>query len=102
MTRNKVQQMVACLRVNGAMSETQLLEDAFGYIRSTMLGSNKKYADMLRRGLKKGVIARQEVGPNFAKSLGYNGNTKFLYYANNEIQVPCSAALDNEWANESI
>ena len=101
MTRNKVQQMCACLSVNGAMSETQLLEEAFGYIRSTMLGSNKKYADMLRRGLKKGIIARQEVDSEFAKSLGYNGNTKFLYYAP-EVEVPCSAALDNEWANESI
>jgi len=77
---NSVQQMVACLRVNGAMPETLLLENAFGYIRSCMISSNKKYADMLRRGLKKGIIKRQEIGPNFAKSLGYNGNTKFLYY----------------------
>ena len=80
---NSVRQMVACLKVNGAMSETQLLEDTFGYIRSTMGHSisNKKYADMLRRGLKKGIIRRQEVDSEFAKSLGYNGNTKFLYYA---------------------
>ena len=80
---NSVRQMVACLKVNGAMSETQLLEDTFGYIRSTMgySISNKKYADMLRRGLKKGIIRRQEVDSEFAKSLGYNGNTKFLYYA---------------------
>ena len=77
---NSVRQMVACLSVNGAMPETLLLENAFGYIRSCMISSNKKYADMLRRGLKKGIIKRQEVGPNFAKSLGYNGNTKFLYY----------------------
>ena len=98
---NKVRQMVACLSVNGAMSETQLLEEAFGYIRSTSFSSNKKYADMLRRGLKKGIIARQEVGPNFAKSLGYNGNTKFLYYATKEIEVPCSAELDMQMANES-
>ena len=80
---NSVRQMVACLKVNGAMSETQLLEDAFGYIRSTMGHSisNKKYADMLRRGLKKGIITRQEIGPNFAESLGYHRNTKFLYFA---------------------
>ena len=78
---NSVQQMVACLSVNGAMPETQLLEDTFGYIRSCMISSNKKYADMLRRGLKKGIIKRQEVDSEFAKSLGYNGNTKFLYYA---------------------
>ena len=80
---NSVRQMVACLRVNGAMPETQLLEDAFGYIRSTMGHSisNKKYADMLRRGVEKGIITRQEIGPNFAESLGYHRNTKFLYYA---------------------
>ena len=80
---NSVRQMVACLKVNGAMSETQLLEDTFGYIRSTMGHSisNKKYADMLRRGVKKGIIKRQKVDSDFAKSLGYNGNTKFLYYA---------------------
>ena len=79
---NSVRQMVACLRVNGAMPETQLLEDAFGYIRSTMGHSisNKKYADMLRRGVKKGIIKRQEVDSGFARSLGYNGNTKFLYH----------------------
>ena len=78
---NSVKQMVACLSVNGAMPETQLLEDTFGYIRSCTIYSNKKYADMLRRGLKKGIIRRQEVDSQFAKSLGYNGNTKFLYYA---------------------
>ena len=78
---NSVRQMVACLKVNGAMSETQLLEDTFGYIRSCMISSNKKYADMLRRGVKKGIITRQEIDSKFAKSLGYNGNTKFLYYA---------------------
>ena len=78
---NSVRQMVACLSVNGAMPETQLLEDTFGYIRSCTIYSNKKYADMLRRGLKKGIIKRQEVNSDFAKSLGYNGNTKFLYYA---------------------
>ena len=78
---NSVRQMVACLKVNGAMPETQLLEDTFGYIRSCTIYSNKKYADMLRRGVKKGIITRQKVDSEFAKSLGYNGNTKFLYYA---------------------
>jgi len=77
---NSVRQMVACLSVNGAMPETLLFEETFGYIRSYWSRSNKKYADMLRRGLKKGIIKRQEVDSGFAKSLGYNGNTKFLYY----------------------
>ena len=77
---NSVQQMVACLSVNGAMPETGIHTTAFGYDRNTTYHSNKKYADMLRRGLKKGIIKRQEVDSGFAKSLGYNGNTKFLYY----------------------
>ena len=77
---NSVRQMVACLSVNGAMPETLLFEETFGYIRSYWSRSNKKYADMLRRGLSKGIIKRQEIGPNFAESLGYHRNTKFLYY----------------------
>lgn len=85
------------------VNENEINKAAFGYDRNRSSSSNKKYADMLRRGLKKGIIARQEVGPNFAKSLGYHKNTKFLYYAPEvEVEVPCSAALDNEWANESI
>ena len=48
---------------------------------------------MIRRGMKKGLISRVE-----CEGLG---KAKFLYYAP-RIEVPCSAALDNEWANESI
>ena len=77
---NSVQQMVEVLEIYGPMTENQIHTTAFGYDRNTTYHSNKKYADMLRRGLKKGIIKRQEIEPNFAKSLGYNGNTKFLYY----------------------
>ena len=104
---NSVHQMVEVLKRLGQMTENEINKSAFGYDRNhhgTIMGeSNKKYADMLRRGMRKGLIGRQEIGPNFAKSLGYHKNTKFLYYAPEvEVEVPCSAALDNEWANESI
>ena len=63
--------------------------------------SNKKYADMLRRGLQKGLINRVEtyVGWNFN---GKQSRARFTYYAPRVVKVPCSAELDNEWANESI
>ena len=78
---NSVQQMVEVLKDQGPLTENGIHTAAFGYDRNTTYHSNKKYADMLRRGLKKGIIKRQEVDSGFAKSLGYNGNTKFLYYA---------------------
>jgi hypothetical protein len=99
---NSVHEMVSVLKQFGQMTENEINKAAFGYDRNTSFGSNKKYADMLRRGMRKGLIDRQEIGPNFAKSLGYDGRSKFLYYATKEIKVPCSAELDIEWANESI
>jgi len=100
--RNSVHEMVDVLKRIGPMTENEINKAAFGYDRNTSFGSNKKYADMLRRGMRKGFISRQEVGPNFAKSLGYDGRSKFIYYANKTPEIMCSAALDNEWANESI
>jgi len=91
--RNSVHEMVAVLKQLGPMTETEIFKAAFGYDRNTSWGSNKKYADMLRRGLKKGLIERVE-----CEGLG---RAKFAYYAP-RIEVPCSAVLDNEWANESI
>jgi|TARA_Y100000361_G_scaffold94773_1_gene84724 predicted transcriptional regulator len=75
---NSVQQMVEVLEIYGPMTENQIHTTAFGYDRNTTYHSNKKYADMLRRGLKKGIIKRCEIKdidkPN------YHGNIKFLYY----------------------
>jgi|TARA_R100001129_G_scaffold43664_1_gene29970 predicted transcriptional regulator len=75
---NSVQQMVEVLEIYGPLTENQIHTTAFGYDRNTTYHSNKKYADMLRRGLKKGIIKRCEIKdidkPN------YHGNIKFLYY----------------------
>ena len=55
---------------------------------------------MLRRGMRKGIIARIEADTN--------SRCKFLYYATRtkeEIwpnRVFCSLEQDNKWANESI
>tara|TARA_R100000951_G_C2605931_1_gene169653 strand:+ start:702 stop:1013 length:312 start_codon:yes stop_codon:yes gene_type:complete len=98
-TQNSVQDMVEVLKIHGTLSENQINKLAFGYTRGASFGSNKKYADMLRRGMKKGIIGRIGFPDNALK----HGRTKFIYFATKpEIQIECSAALDNEWANESM
>tara|TARA_R110001592_G_scaffold165421_1_gene399810 strand:+ start:667 stop:975 length:309 start_codon:yes stop_codon:yes gene_type:complete len=94
---NSVTEMVDALKTVGAMTENEITKAAFGYDRNTSFSSNKKYADMLRRGMKKGLIDRIEWPENAIK----HGRAKFIYFATKEIEVPCSAALDAEWANES-
>jgi len=93
---NSVQDMVEVLKVYGPMTENQINTKAFGYTRNASWGSNKKYADMLRRGLAKGIIDRVELPKNKSTK------STFIYFVPNEIKIPCSAALDNEWANESM
>tara|TARA_R100001230_G_C5483388_1_gene33694 strand:+ start:45 stop:341 length:297 start_codon:yes stop_codon:yes gene_type:complete len=94
MARNSVKTMVKVLKDQGPMTETQLHNAAFGYDRNNnWLESNIKYAKMLRRGMKKGIIDRIEPA--------IKGRAKFLYFATKEIEVPCSAELDMQMANES-
>ena len=95
---NSVHEMVDALKRIGPMTENEINKAAFGYDRNTTWHSNKKYADMLRRGLKKGIIGRME----WPKDAIKYGRAQFIYYATRTPEVECSAALDNEWANESI
>ena len=95
---NSVHEIVDTLKKLGPMTETEVFKAAFGYDRNNSNSSNKKYADMIRRGVKRGLIDRVE-----CKGLG---RAKFAYYAPMyrafEEEVSCSASLDNEWANESM
>ena len=78
---NSVNEMVDVLKKNPFLSENELTIAAFGYDRNRKFvsgglfynGANKKYADMLRRGLRKGIIKRVE-----AKIRGKRA--KFFYY----------------------
>ena len=102
--RNSVMEMVDVLKRIGPMTENEINKAAFGYDRSRGFGSNKKYADMLRRGIKKGLIDRIEWPSNAIKY----GRDKFIYFATNNVtsikkeMVWCSAASDNAMYNESI
>jgi hypothetical protein len=70
---NSVESMIDALRSKPFLSENELTIAAFGYDRNRSGHSNKKYADMLRRGLTKGIIKRVE-----AKVKGKRA--KFFYY----------------------
>ena len=96
--RNSVIEMVDVLKRIGPMTETEIHKAAFGYDRNRDAGSNKKYADMLRRGMKKGFIDRIEWPSNAI----YYGRSKFIYYATRTPEVECSMELDNAMYNESI
>ncbi len=56
------------------LSENQLNEYTFGYYRNTSRDSNKKYADMLRRAVRKGLIKRKE------KLKSAWGSYTYIYY----------------------
>tara|TARA_R110002050_G_scaffold71950_2_gene154840 strand:+ start:3592 stop:3879 length:288 start_codon:yes stop_codon:yes gene_type:complete len=91
---NSVHEMVDVLKKLGPMTETEVFKAAFGYDRNNSDQSNKKYADMIRRGMRKGLINRVET-----QGLG---KAKFAYYAPRVVKVSCSSELDNSWYNESI
>ena len=93
MKNNSVKTMVQVLKEVGPMTENEITKTAFGYDRNRSFGSNKKYADMLRRGLAKGIIGRVEAD--------IPGRAQFYYYAKRQDVVECSLDQDMEWANES-
>ena len=53
-----VKEITTFLQKNPFRTESQIQEQVFGYYRNSSFFSNKKYADMLRRGLAKGLIKR--------------------------------------------
>jgi hypothetical protein len=53
-----VKEIVDFLKTTNYKTERQIQEQVFGYYRNSSYESNKKYADMLRRGLAKGLIKR--------------------------------------------
>ena len=58
--RNSVNQIVNYLKQNNFQTETEIQENVFDYFRNAprQLESNKKYADLLRRAVDKGLVNR--------------------------------------------
>ena len=72
--RNSINQIIDVLKWKQFLTENEIMFAAFGYDRNDSRASNKKYADMLRRGMAKGIIGRVEM-KNWRTS-----RSKYLYY----------------------
>jgi len=55
---NSIKQIIDTLHKISFITENEIMRVTFGYDRNNTWESNKKYADMLRRGLSKGIISR--------------------------------------------
>jgi len=55
-----IKEIVDYLVENPFQTESEIQEKVFDYYRNETWESNRKYADMLRRGLKKGLISSVE------------------------------------------
>ena len=71
--RNSINQVIDYLDKHPFSSETQIQEDVWDYYRNETIESVKKYAELVRRGLSSGKIARVE-----AKVKG--SRSQFFYY----------------------
>ena len=56
--RNSVKQIVDYLKQNNFQTESEIQENVFNYFRNETWESNKKYADLLRRAVNKGLVNR--------------------------------------------
>lgn len=72
---NSVKEVVEYLKLHPMSTETEIQEDIWGYYRGSTWKSNKKYADLLRRGLEKGLYSRKYV-------FNPNSRAKFFYFIN--------------------
>ena len=58
---NSVKEVVEYLKRNPMSTETEIQQGVWDYYRGSTWESNKKYADLLRRGLRKGLYSRVEI-----------------------------------------
>ena len=69
--RNSVNQIVNYLKQNNFQTESEIQENVFDYFRNETIESNKKYADLLRRAVSKGLVHRVKQR---------KGRSQFVYF----------------------
>jgi hypothetical protein len=69
--QNSVEDLVYTLTKKPLLTENKLIQKSFGFKRGRDSGSNVKYAFILRRALRKGLISRIEVKIKDIKSRYY-------------------------------
>ena len=74
---NSIIQILEVLEKSVFLTENEIFIEAFGYDRNFHTMSNKKYADMLRRGLAKKWITRMDNRVHFLRN--DIGKSRFVY-----------------------
>lgn len=93
---NSINEVVNYLKTRPFKSENEICINLWDYDRNDSIGSNKKYAELIRRGLKSGKICRVKK----VKKYGY-GNVKYFYYVPNpNLQIPDWAEPCNTYSPE--
>ena len=88
--QNSVKQIVEFLDLTVIATEGQIQKEVFGYYRKSKGGeANKKYADMLRRGIKKGLYNRFKM-----KVPGMKSRVFYFKGSENEMLKLCLNKLD--------
>jgi hypothetical protein len=72
--RNSIKEVITFLEKNPFSTESEINEQVWSYFRNDTWESNKKYAEIIRRGLKAGKICRKEYSI---------GRSKFVYFLPN-------------------
>ena len=79
---NSIKQILQTLSDFEFLTENEIFRLTFGYDRSSSNESNKKYADMLRRGLSKKFIGR--IDNRIVECREDIGQARFLYVLKSE------------------
>ena len=88
---NSIKQILQTLSDFEFLTEDEIFRLAFGYDRSNSNEANKKYADMLRRGLGKKFIGR--IDNRIVECREDIGQARFLYVLRSEGQT----FLEKQW-----
>ena len=83
---NSIKQILEVLAEESFLTENEIFIRAFGYDRSCSNYSNKKYADMLRRGLAKDKKYIGKVDNRVVKCREDIGQARFVYVLREEGQ----------------
>lgn len=83
--RKSIQEVINLLDSRPHQTENQIMDLCWGFTRKTPSGwtaTNKSYADLIRRGLNKGLIDRTDISkvdPGIRAINGW-GRAKFIYH----------------------
>ena len=82
---NSIDQVIEYLSTNEYSTETEIMWDIWKYTRKVYVsGQNKKYADMIRRGLRKGYIGRGNNNVVKVRPQQEIGRSQWVYFVKKE------------------